>query len=641
MITSILELKGIGAARAKAFSRLGASTTLDLLRYYPTDYEDRTKCTDIRSLLPGQSHCVRAMVAESPRESRIRDGLSLTKLTAVDETGRLFLTFFNSPYVKNSLELGKSYVFYGKVEINGNRTCMTNPIFEAPHHQGSSTGRIVPIYGLTKGLTQYNVRAAVAQALEIHAVAHDDPLWQIHVPDDMDNLQNARNTLAYNELYALALKLAKLKSERMAKAGNTFLPLGADEFETSLPFKLTNAQKQAIAEVDYEVSNGALMARLVQGDVGSGKTMIAAYAGLRACRGGFQAALMAPTELLASQHYTTLEPLFDKWGVKSCLLTGRITPANKARLQKEIADGRIDFIVGTHAIISKNVEFSNLALIITDEQHRFGVSQRETLQAKGNDAHTLYMSATPIPRTLALLLYGELDVSVINELPPGRTPVKTYAVNELYRGRIDNFIQKTVDDGGQVFVVCPAIEGQEAVDIADIGTVHERLSAVFPQFEIGLAHGKLKLKDRAIVMERFSKGELPVLVATTVIEVGVDVPNANLMVVENAERFGLAQLHQLRGRVGRGRRESFCVLFNGGGGELAAKRLKILEDSNNGFEIAELDLQLRGSGDFFGTRQHGLPELNLPRGYDITVIQKARIDAENTIGGQAPIPPIV
>jgi ATP-dependent DNA helicase RecG len=630
-MTNILDLKGIGTARAKAFSRLNVNTTLDLLRYYPTDYEDRTKCADIRSLLPGQACCVRAMVADSPRESRIRDGLSLTKLTAVDETGRLFLTFFNSPYVKNSLILGKSYVFFGKVEINGSRTCMTNPVFEAESRQGGTTGRIVPVYGLTKGLTQYNVRSAVVQALEIHTVNRGDPLWQIHAPDDPENLQNARNTLAYNELYALALKLAKIKSERLAKVGNVLPPLGIDEFENSLPFKLTGAQKRTIIEVDGEVSDGTLMARLIQGDVGSGKTMIAAYAGLRACRGGFQAALMAPTELLASQHYATLEPLFDKWGITSSLLTGRLTPASKAKLQTEITQGSISFVVGTHALISKNVEFSNLALVITDEQHRFGVSQRETLQAKGNAAHTLYMSATPIPRTLALLLYGELDVSVIDELPPGRIPVKTYAVNELYRERIDNFVRKTVDDGGQVFVVCSAIEGQDETDIADAGTVHARLSAVFPQLEIGLAHGKLKQKERAAVMERFSKGEIPILVATTVIEVGVDVPNANLMVVENAERFGLAQLHQLRGRVGRGKRESFCVLFNGGGGESAAKRLKILENSNNGFEIAELDLQLRGSGDFFGTRQHGLPELNLPRGYDVSIIKKAREDADNAI----------
>ncbi|MCL2080939.1 MAG: ATP-dependent DNA helicase RecG [Oscillospiraceae bacterium] len=629
----ILGLKGVGAARAKAFARLGLNTTLDLLRYYPAGYEDRTNILDIRSLLPGLSCCVRAMVAETPRESRVRDGLSLTKLTAVDETGRLFLTFFNSPYVKNSLVQGKTYVFYGKIEVNGGRVCMTNPVFEPESRQGAATGRVVPVYGLTKGLTQYNLRSAVEQALERHEVSRDDPLRQIHAPDDMESLQNARDTLAYNELYALALKLAKLKSERMAKTGHIFPPLDAGEFEDSLPFKLTGAQRGAIAEVGNELSSGTLMARLIQGDVGSGKTMIAAYAGLRACRGGFQAALMAPTELLAAQHYATLKPLLDKWGVVSCLLTGRITPANKAKLHREIAGGDIEFIVGTHALISKNTVFSNLALIITDEQHRFGVSQRETLQSKGRDAHTLYMSATPIPRTLALLLYGELDVSALNELPPGRTPVKTYAVNEGYRERINKFIEKTVTGGGQVFVVCPAIGEQDAADIADVGTVHARLSAAFPRFGVGLAHGRLKQKDRAAVMASFSNGEIPILVATTVIEVGVDVPNANLMVVENADRFGLAQLHQLRGRVGRGKRESFCVLFGGGAGELAAKRLKILENSNDGFEIAELDLQLRGSGDFFGTRQHGLPELNLPRGYNISVIQKARADAERSLRG--------
>ncbi|MCL1821120.1 MAG: ATP-dependent DNA helicase RecG [Oscillospiraceae bacterium] len=625
----ITELKGIGAARSKAFARLGLEDTLDLLRCYPADYEDRTVFAKIRTLIPGHTCCVRAMIADEPRESRIRNGLTLTKLTVVDETGRLFLTFFNSPYVKQSLVRGKSYVFYGKAEFSNNRTCMTNPVFETESRQ-SVTGRIVPIYGLTKGLSQYNVRSAVTQALECHSVPDGDPLRQIHAPDNMTKLQEARNILAYNELYALALRLAELKAERAAKAGNIFPKLSIDEFENTLPFTLTAAQKRAMTETDTDISNGSLMARLVQGDVGSGKTMVAAYAALRACRGGYQAALMAPTELLASQHYATLKPLMDEWGVSSCLLTGRITPANKAKLQREIADGKIDFIVGTHALISKNTAFSNLALIITDEQHRFGVSQRETLQAKGNDAHTLYMSATPIPRTLALLLYGELDVSVIDELPPGRTPVKTYAVNEAYRERIDGFIRKTVDGGGQVFIVCPSIESP---DFADAVSVHERLSGVFTDMEIGLAHGKLKQKDRAFVMDRFSKGEIPILVATTVIEVGVDVPNAALMVVESAERFGLAQLHQLRGRVGRGRRESFCVLFNSTGGEQAAKRLKTLEKSNDGFEIAEIDLQMRGSGDFFGTRQHGLPELNLPRGYDISIIKKAREDALRTLGG--------
>lgn len=627
----ILELKGIGAARAKAFSRLELETTFDLLRYYPADYEDRTSASDIRSLIPGRACCVRAMVAEEPRESRIRDGLSLTKLTAVDDTGRLFLTFFNSPFVKNSLIVGKTYIFYGKVEKNGNRHEMVNPVFEHESRQGGTTGRIMPIYRLTKGLTQYNVRSAVEQTLELHTLSHDDPLRQIHTPDNMDKLQLARNTLAYNELYSLALRLAKLKSERKAKAGNIFPQLDIDEFEAVLPFKLTGAQRRVIAQVDEELSSGLLMSRLIQGDVGSGKTMVAAYACMRACKGGFQAALMAPTELLATQHYATLEPLFTKRGISSCLLTGSITPANKAKLHREIADGRIDFVVGTHALISKGLSFANLALIITDEQHRFGVVQRETLQAKGKDAHTIYMSATPIPRTLALLLYGELDVSVIDELPPGRTPVKTYAVGELYRERINQFIRKTVDDGGQVFVVCPVIEGQESTDVADVSSVYGRLSVAFPKLEIELAHGKLKQKERASVMERFSGGEIPILVATTVIEVGVDVPNASLMVVENAERFGLAQLHQLRGRVGRGKRESFCVLFNGGGGEQAAKRLKMLEQSNNGFEIAEQDLQMRGAGDFFGTRQHGLPEMNLPKGYDISVIKKARLDAQKAI----------
>ena len=641
-------LKGIGEARAKLFARAGLRTCEDLLRHYPSGYEDRTLICEVKRLQSGVPACVEATVAERPREARVRGGLLLTKTTAADDSGRLYITFFNSPYIKDTLKAGETYTFYGKPDIKNGRAEMVNPVFETESKKGRTTGRLMPVYRLTKGLTQYAVRSAVEQAMELlvesaaeilpqsvrqkYGLCHAGfALRQIHAPDDAENLAMARRRLAFEELFVLALGLARLKMNRGAKPGVVFKPLEWGEFEDALPFELTGAQRRAILECENDTQNGTVMGRLIQGDVGSGKTMAAAAMCFMAARSGFQSALMAPTELLAAQHYATLGPLMEKWGVSAALLTGRITPAQKAKIQGGINKGEIDFVVGTHALLSKNVEFPRLGLIITDEQHRFGVEQRAALSAKGEGAHTMVMSATPIPRTLALLMYGELDVSVLDELPPGRTPVKTYAVTESYRERIDGFIRKTVDGGGQVFVVCPMIESEDELPpegVREATAVQARLKKIFPELEIGLAHGKMKPKERQAAMESFSAGDTAVLAATTVIEVGVDVPNANLMIVENAERFGLAQLHQLRGRVGRGKRESYCVLFNGGGGELAAKRLGMLEKSNDGFAIAELDLAIRGPGEFFGTRQHGLPALSVADlNADAPILEEARAAA--------------
>ncbi|MCL2083677.1 MAG: ATP-dependent DNA helicase RecG [Oscillospiraceae bacterium] len=636
MTDPISELKGIGQARAKAFARLGLLSSYDLLRYYPAGYQDRTAASPISALVSGTAVCVTAMAAADPRETRLRQGMTLTKTHAVDETGRLELTFFNAPYVKTALVKGETYVFFGKPERKGARCEMVNPVFEPAGSAGRVTGLLLPVYRLTSGLPQYAVRAAVRQAVDALAGAEPDllppeirqaralchigfALRQIHAPDDARSLDMARRRLAFEELFRLSLGLSWMKRGRAAKPGRALGRLPRDEFEAALPYELTGAQRRVIAELEDDMNSGRLMSRLIQGDVGSGKTIVAAAAVLMAARGGFQAALMAPTELLAAQHHATLEPFMRRWGVSCGLLTGKLSPKAKDALRFALAGGGLRFVVGTHALLSEGVSFENLGLIITDEQHRFGVAQRSALAEKGEHSpHTLFMSATPIPRTLAMLLYGELDVSLIDELPPGRVPVKTYAVGEDMRARIDGFIKKTAEQGGQVYVVCPMIERVDdegnsvSEGLKEAVAVRERIAGLFPGHEVGLAHGRMKAKERADVIGRFRAGEIPVLVATTVIEVGVDVPNAGLMVVENADRFGLAQLHQLRGRVGRGRRESFCVLMAApGAGELARKRLEMLTKSSDGFAIAEADLALRGPGEFFGTRQHGLPALRM------------------------------
>ncbi|GHV08349.1 ATP-dependent DNA helicase RecG [Clostridia bacterium] len=610
----------------------------DLLTYYPARYQDRT-------------NCLTAMITDDPCESRVRQGLTLTKAVAVTDTDRINLTFFNVSYVKSALVRGETYAFFGKIENKFNRFEMVNPVFEHISRLGRVTNRLMPVYRLTSGLPQHVARLAAEQAVDLLADTLPDylpqsvrqsrnlchlgfALRQIHAPSNDENLNAARRRLAFDELFILALGLAFLKETRTVRHGATFQPLDFLTFENSLNFSLTSAQARAIGEITADMSGGMLMNRLLQGDVGSGKTVVAAAACLMAIRGGAQAALMAPTELLANQHYNSLFSLMRNFGVTCGLLTGKLTPKEKATRQREIADGTIQLVIGTHALISNKVAFRNLGLIITDEQHRFGVSQRTKLSEKsdGNGAHSLFMSATPIPRTLALMMYGELDVSVLDELPPGRSTVKTFVVSEEMRPRIDNFIAKTVEDGGQVYVVCPLIErvddeGRAVADgLNEAVIVRDRLSRRFP--EVGLLHGRTPVRERAAVMQRFKAGEIPILVSTTVIEVGVDVPNASLMIVENADRFGLSQLHQLRGRVGRGARESYCVLFNSGSGEIAAKRLKILEKNNDGFQISEFDLQMRGPGEFFGTAQHGLPTLRVADlAADMDLLNEARESA--------------
>ena len=649
--TELRYVKGVGEARARAFGRLGVHDLAGLVSFFPRAYEDRTRLVRIAELADGDLVCVEAVVGTEPQLSRIRRGLDLLRFRAVDETGAMQLTFFNQAYLKDQFRKGESYVFYGRAQVKGRFVSMTNPVFDRLADFGRVTGRIVPVYRLTSGLSQNTVRSAVRQALDLSqgrlpdglpdCVADEYKLCtaryayeNVHFPADMQALSLARRRLVFEELFVLACALGLLRGGREGAQGRVLRGAGLGTFTGSLPFSPTGAQLRAMREAIGDMSSGKLMNRLVQGDVGSGKTLVAAACIWYAAQSGAQSAFMAPTEILAEQHYATLTGFLGPFGIRVAKLTGSMRAAEKRAVLSGLASGEYALCVGTHALLSGGVEFRDLALVVTDEQHRFGVQQRAALAEKGLRPHILVMSATPIPRTLALMIYGELDVSLIDELPPGRQKVDTFAVDESYRARLGGFIEKLVSEGRQVFVVCPRIEeGEEAGDGLKSAEEHaEELRQQLPGLRIACIHGKLKAREKDEIMSRFAAGETDVLVSTTVIEVGVDVPNAALMVVENAERFGLSQLHQLRGRVGRGKHKSWCILVSDAKGEEARARLSAMTHISEGFKIAEEDLRLRGPGDFFGSRQHGLPELHIADlGADMNVLKAAQDAAKRLL----------
>lgn len=649
--TELRYVKGVGEARARAFGRLGVHDLAGLVSFFPRAYEDRTRLVRIAELADGDLVCVEAVVGTEPQLSRIRHGLDLLRFRAVDETGAMQLTFFNQAYLKDQFRKGESYVFYGRAQVKGRFVSMTNPVFDRLADFGRVTGRIVPVYRLTSGLSQNTVRSAVRQALDLSqgrlpdglpdCVADEYKLCtaryayeNVHFPADMQALSLARRRLVFEELFVLACALGLLRGGREGAQGRVLRGAGLGTFTGSLPFSPTGAQLRAMREAIGDMSSGKLMNRLVQGDVGSGKTLVAAACIWYSAQSGAQSAFMAPTEILAEQHYATLTGFLEPFGIRVAKLTGSMRAAEKRAVLSGLASGEYALCVGTHALLSGGVEFRDLALVVTDEQHRFGVQQRAALAEKGLRPHILVMSATPIPRTLALMIYGELDVSLIDELPPGRQKVDTFAVDESYRARLGGFIEKLVSEGRQVFVVCPRIEeGEEAGDGLKSAEEHaEELRQQLPGLRIACIHGKLKAREKDEIMSRFAAGETDVLVSTTVIEVGVDVPNAALMVVENAERFGLSQLHQLRGRVGRGKHKSWCILVSDAKGEEARARLHAMTHISDGFKIAEEDLRLRGPGDFFGSRQHGLPELHIADlGADMNVLKAAQDAAKRLL----------
>ena len=638
----ITMLKGIGPTKAKQFANLNIFTLGDLICHFPRGYEDRTKLLPIEKLEPEKAACFKAMVMNTPRTAHIRKGLDLTKVQVADTTGRLNLTFFNNKYVSEQLQYGREYIFYGAVSGDFIGYSMTNPVFESLDSQPVTTRRVLPIYPLTAGLSNAAMLKAVRQALalcdtppeiipaEVRSaygiLSADRAYTAIHEPASMAEAEMAKKRLIFEEFFVFSAGLSLMRASRAEKKTEAYQNLNLKPFLSSLPFALTGAQQRAIDEIVDDFGSGAPMNRLVQGDVGSGKTMIAAAAAYLTVNNGRQAALMAPTEILAEQHYQSLGRLFAPLGIRTVLLTGSLTPKEKRLVRESIAAGEADLIIGTHALLSDTTTFHDLGLVVADEQHRFGVAQRSKLSSKGNDPHLLVMSATPIPRTLALLMYGDLDVSIINELPPGREAVDTFLVGESYRARINAFIRKQVAEGHQCFVVCPAVEENEDLGIKAATVWAETLQkTVFPDLRIALLHGQMKAQEKEDAMASFARGEADVMVATTVIEVGVDVPNATLMVIEDADRFGLSQLHQLRGRVGRGKAKSYCILTSHNKNPETLQRLKALCKTTDGFKIAEEDLALRGPGDFFGSRQSGLPTFRVANlSYDLQTLKDAQ-----------------
>ncbi len=635
-------LKGIGPTKAKQFAALNIFTLRDLICHFPRGYEDRTRLVAIEKLEPDVPTCFRAMVMNTPRTAHIRKGLDMTKVQVADHTGRLNITFFNNKYVADQLQYGQEYIFYGAVSGDFIGYNMTNPTFERLDSQPVTTRRVLPVYPLTAGLSNAALLKAVRQALEIcdppaeilpaavrekyGILPAERAYFAIHEPASMTEAELAKKRLIFEEFFVFSAGLSLMRAARAEKKTEPYRNCDLSAFHAALPFTLTGAQNRAVDEIMEDFRRGAPMNRLVQGDVGSGKTMVAAAAAYCAAQNGRQSALMAPTEILAEQHCASLRKLFGPMGITVGLLTGSMTPKEKRTVREAIASGEIQVAVGTHALITDATVFRDLGLVITDEQHRFGVGQRAKLSAKGEDPHLLVMSATPIPRTLALLMYGDLDVSILDELPPGRESVDTFLVGESYRARINAFIRKHVAEGHQCFVVCPAVEENEDLGIKSAAVWAETLQkTVFPDLRIALLHGQMKGAEKEAAMASFARGEADVMVATTVIEVGVDVPNATLMVIEDADRFGLSQLHQLRGRVGRGKAKSYCILTSHNKNPETLQRLKALCKTTDGFKIAEEDLQLRGPGDFFGQRQSGLPTFRVANlSYDLATLKEAQ-----------------
>lgn len=649
--TDVRYLKGIGEKKALALNKLGVFSLYDLISFFPRKYEDRSRFTPIASAMDGESVCIQALAADNPRLSHIRRGMDLVKLRAVDDSGSVDITFFNQPYAKENIRRGESYNFFGRIEFKGGRRSMVNPVYEPGDRAGMVTGRIVPVYRLSAGLNQRSIMQAVRQALDDCLDSLPDVLPEdvrlrcrlsqaryayknIHFPPDFEALELARRRLIFEELFVLSCALGRMHRRRSDDEGIRLRPLDLEQFWSSLPFRPTAAQLRAVSQAAEDMCSGGVMNRLVQGDVGSGKTLVAAALIWLCAENGYMSAFMAPTEILAQQHYDTLSSMLSPFGLKVGRLTGSLGAKEKRQVKAQLQQGRLDLVVGTHALFSQDVEYDKLALVVTDEQHRFGVNQRSALINKGSRPHVLVMSATPIPRTLALIIYGDLDISVIDQLPPGRQKVDTFAVDESYRARLNGFIRKQVREGRQVFVVCPMVEENEELNIK-LKSAQEhaaQLSALFPDLKVACIHGKMKAKDKEATMAAFVSGEIQILVSTTVIEVGVDVPNASLMIVENADRFGLSQLHQLRGRVGRGKHKSYCVLVSNNDSPEVKARLNIMCKTGDGFKISEEDLRLRGPGDFFGSRQHGLPEMHVADlGADVNVLKLAQEESRRLL----------
>ena len=645
--TDIRYLKGVGESRAALYQKLGIETVEDLLYHIPRRYIDLTRPTPLAAAVPGQKCAVRALLAAKGREQRIRRGLSVFRLTAVDGPVTLHITFFNAKYTVEALREGEEYIFYGTVTGGFYSRQMDSPQVFRPEEAGT----LLPVYSLTQGLSNKMVSRQVTEALnrveqlpdplegsglpqQYGLLSYSQALHAVHFPPDWQAIETGRNRMVFDELLCLSLCFARMREGRHRLHVPPMRMQPLTEYYRALPYELTGAQQRAIAEAMSDMCSGTPMNRLVQGDVGSGKTAVAAALCYFACLNGYQSTLMAPTEILAQQHYNSLAPLLGSLGMQVALLTGSLSPKKKETLKAALAAGEIDLCIGTHALLTDDTAFANLGLVVTDEQHRFGVQQRAALRQKGKDAHVLVMSATPIPRTLAMIIYGDLEISVIDELPTGRRPIRTYLIDSTIRQRAFGYIKKHLDEGYQAYLVCPAVQSEDedtaAASLKSAVEYAEELAhGAFGDYRVGLLHGKMRPAQKEKVMAEFAAGEIQLLVATTVVEVGVDVPNAVIMMVENAERFGLSQLHQLRGRVGRGQVQSHCILLSDTENPDTLERLRVLCGTNDGFKIAEEDLKQRGPGDFFGERQHGLPEMKIADlAADSRLLQKAREAAD-------------
>lgn len=648
---SIETLKGIGEKTAKLFEKVGIRTIDDLLHYYPRGYDTYGEPKAIGELPEDETGTVEGFLKSGATGVHV-NGLSIVQATISDMTGKLRLVWYHMPYLKNTLRSDSHFIFRGRVIRKKNGLTMEQPQMFKPEAYEELLSSMRPVYAQTKGLGNKMITSAVEQALAFRTLERDYlpaglrianelaeynfAIEHIHFPSNEEELKFARKRLVYDEFFFFLLAVRHLKEKRQ-NVQSPFHMEKQDECRkllADLPYRLTNAQLRTLEEVLRDLKSGSVMNRLIQGDVGSGKTIIAVLALLAACENGYQGALMVPTEVLARQHFESVTELFEKHGVdkKVILLTGSMTAKEKRIVYEKVASHEADIIIGTHALIQEKVVYDNLALVITDEQHRFGVAQREMFGNKGQMPHVLVMSATPIPRTLAIILYGDLDISVIDELPANRLPIRNCVVDKSYRPRAYRFIENEVKNGRQAYVICPMVEESEMIDAENVLDYTKILRQNLPGIRVEYLHGKMKGKEKNKIMEEFAAGEIQVLVSTTVIEVGVNVPNATVMMIENAERFGLAQLHQLRGRVGRGDKQSYCIMVNASGNKEKNRRLDVLNKSNDGFYIASEDLKLRGPGDIFGIRQSGDLEFQLADIYtDAVTLKKVSEDVNRLL----------